>query len=88
MGKPDPIIYKVALDMLKLPKGKVIAIGDSLQHDIQGACNAGVDSIFITGGIHAKDIAATDGEFDEQKLLKLFQQHHGEPTFTMPSLRV
>lgn len=36
MGKPDPIIYKVALDMLKLPKGKVIAIGDSLQHDIQG----------------------------------------------------
>ena len=56
--------------------------------NLTGACSAGVDSIFITGGIHAKDIASTDGEFDEQKLLKLFQQHQGEPTFTMPSLRV
>ena len=36
MGKPDPVIYKVALQMLQLPKEKVIAIGDSLQHDIQG----------------------------------------------------
>ena len=36
MGKPDPIIYEVAMDMLQLPKEKVIAIGDSLQHDIQG----------------------------------------------------
>ena len=37
MGKPDPVIYKVALEMLQLPKEKVIAIGDSLQHDIQGS---------------------------------------------------
>ncbi|KAL0055894.1 hypothetical protein WJX82_005497 [Trebouxia sp. C0006] len=36
MGKPDPVVYKVALQMLQLPKEKVIAIGDSLQHDIQG----------------------------------------------------
>ena len=37
MGKPDPVIYKTALNMLQLPKEKVIAIGDSLQHDIQGS---------------------------------------------------
>ena len=36
MGKPDPVIYDVALDMLQLPKESVLAIGDSLQHDIQG----------------------------------------------------
>lgn len=36
MGKPDPIIYTAAQQMLQLPKEKVIAIGDSLQHDIQG----------------------------------------------------
>lgn len=88
MGKPDPVIYKTALNMLQLPKEKVIAIGDSLQHDIQGACNAGVDSIFITGGIHAKDIAAFHGEQDEQRMLELFQQHKGEPTYTMPSLQI
>ena len=36
MGKPDPVIYDVALDMLKVPKELVLAVGDSLQHDIQG----------------------------------------------------
>ena len=36
MGKPDPVIYDVALDLLQLPKSSVLAIGDSLQHDIQG----------------------------------------------------
>lgn len=36
MGKPDPVIYDVALDMLKIPKEHVLAVGDSLQHDIQG----------------------------------------------------
>lgn len=40
MGKPDPIIYKVALGMLQLPKKSIVAIGDSLQHDIQGAYGA------------------------------------------------
>ena len=40
MGKPDPVIYDVALDMLQLPKESVLAIGDSLQHDIQGNSRA------------------------------------------------
>jgi len=53
---------------------------------VAGACNAGVDSIFISGGIHAKDIAATNGEVDEERMLKMFQQHKVEPTYTMSSL--
>ena len=36
MGKPDPVIYNVALDMLKVPKELILAVGDSLQHDIKG----------------------------------------------------
>ena len=31
---------------------KIIAVGDSLDHDILGASNFGVDSILITSGIH------------------------------------
>lgn len=88
MGKPDPVIYDVALDMLQLPKESVLAIGDSLQHDIQGAYNAGLDSVFITGGIHADDIAASGGDIDEQTMLQLFRKHKGEPTYTMPALQV
>ena len=36
MGKPDAVIYKLALEMLQLPEDQIVAIGDSLQHDIQG----------------------------------------------------
>lgn len=36
MGKPDPVIYDAALAMWDVPKERVLAIGDSLQHDIQG----------------------------------------------------
>ena len=39
MGKPDPVIYDVALDMWDVPKECVLAIGDSLQHDIQGTAH-------------------------------------------------
>ena len=55
---------------------------------IAGACNAGVDSLFITGGIHAKDLSASSGETDEQKLLELFQLHDGQPTYSMPALQI
>ena len=36
LGKPDPVIYKQALKMLDLPSEQVLAIGDSVEHDIKG----------------------------------------------------
>ena len=57
MGKPAPVIYAAALEMLQLPAHQVIAVGDSLEHDIGGAAAAGVASCFVLGGIHADDVA-------------------------------
>ena len=56
--------------------------------DVAGAHKAGIDSVLVTGGIHAKDIAGNAGEVDEKKLLQLLTNHTGQPTFTMPSLQV
>ena len=56
MGKPAPLIYQAALEMLGLPPAACLAVGDSLEHDIAGAAAAGVDSAFIVGGIHAEDV--------------------------------
>ena len=36
MGKPDPIIYEAAMSLLGLDASEVLAIGDSLEHDIKG----------------------------------------------------
>ncbi|MGH7110829.1 MAG: HAD hydrolase-like protein, partial [Stellaceae bacterium] len=33
-------------------------IGDSLRTDIAGAAAAGLDSLFVTGGIHAEEFGA------------------------------
>lgn len=36
MGKPAPVIYEAATRMLGLSPEKVVAIGDSLEHDVGG----------------------------------------------------
>ena len=55
LGKPSIEIYKEATQYLNFDLSKIVAIGDSLYHDIQGAINFGIDSVLITSGIH-KDI--------------------------------
>ncbi len=54
LGKPSIEIYKKTFAELKnIKKSKILAIGDSLFHDIKGALNFGVDSLLITStGIH------------------------------------
>jgi ribonucleotide monophosphatase NagD (HAD superfamily) len=96
MGKPAPIIYSAALDMLQLPPEQVIAVGDSLEHDIGGAQAAGIHSVFVLGGIHATDVqlaplqqAQQDGgssssggySYSEEQLAAVCLSHGVAPTF-------
>ncbi|KAF1779590.1 HAD-like domain [Phytophthora cactorum] len=67
-GKPTKEHFEVCLQLANVTdKSKVVHIGDSLHHDIQGATNVGVDSILIAGGVHAKQLevdAWSDAEED------------------------
>jgi HAD superfamily hydrolase (TIGR01459 family) len=56
IGKPDPAIYAQALAMLGVQPHRVLAVGDSLRTDIAGAAAAGIDSLWIVGGIHAEEL--------------------------------
>lgn len=66
-GKPHPPIYRLAFERLdeaagrKTPRGRILAIGDSLANDVAGANAQGVDMLFIGGGIHGADIARAGG---------------------------
>jgi HAD superfamily hydrolase (TIGR01459 family) len=57
-GKPHPPIYDRALALAEqargaaIDKGRVLAIGDGMKTDIAGAARAGLDALFVTGGIH------------------------------------
>ncbi len=47
VNKPNPIIFEYALDKARALKEESIMIGDSLEADIYGAMNFGMDAIFF-----------------------------------------
>lgn len=61
LGKPDPAIYGPVLDLLGLPKRRVLAVGDALRTDIAGAAATGIDSCWVLGGIHGEHLAGEAG---------------------------
>jgi HAD superfamily hydrolase (TIGR01459 family) len=61
IGKPLPEIYDMAFQYLGLERRRVLAIGDSLRTDIAGAAAAGVDALWVLGGIHGEALAGDDG---------------------------
>ena len=59
-GKPHRAIYKLARMRLaqlgaKVNDNKILAIGDGVSTDIKGANSEKIDSLFITGGLAAKE---------------------------------
>lgn len=56
-GKPHPEVYERCLAALgSPPRRRILAVGDSLRTDIAGAARAGIDSLFILGGIHGAEL--------------------------------
>ena len=58
IGKPDPAIYVPVLDMLGLPRDRVLAVGDALRTDMAGAAASGIDGCWVLGGIHAEELGS------------------------------
>jgi len=62
-GKPYPAIYAACLEALGgCARERIVAVGDSLGHDILGASRAGLASAFVAGGIHLRDLGIAWGE--------------------------
>src|SRR5205814_2692045 len=67
-GKPYPSVYDSCLGLLGIAdKRRILAIGDSLRTDIAGAAGAGIDSLFIAGGIHAAEFSS-NGTLDPERI--------------------
>ena len=80
LGKPNKHIYEEATKTLSnFPKNKMIAVGDSIFHDIKGANNFGIDSVLIASGIHSKYFSKNQPSWqdDTNKLIK----HNIIPTY-------
>lgn len=57
VGKPSPLAFEVALDVLGMPANRVLMIGDRLETDIAGAAAAGLDSALVLTGVHGTEDA-------------------------------
>lgn len=76
-GKPHASAYDTAKRAAEAARGKpvldqdVLVIGDALRTDIEGAKRAGLDAVFVAGGIHRADVVVGDA-IDRKKLDALF----------------
>jgi 4-nitrophenyl phosphatase len=50
IGKPEPLLYEMALKRLEVPPEKTLAIGDRLETDIAGAQAAGIHTALVLSG--------------------------------------
>lgn len=50
IGKPEPLLYQIALNRLGLSPEEVIAVGDRLETDIAGAQAAGIHTALVLTG--------------------------------------
>ena len=61
-GKPFPAVYETCFAMLGLAdRSRILAVGDSLRTDIAGARRAGIDSLWVVGGIHGEEMGLKPG---------------------------
>ncbi len=91
-GKPHRPIYEAAsaaaAEILGRPvaANEVLAIGDGILTDVKGAAMNGIDVLYVSAGIHARDYG--DPENPDTELLGAFLGRHGHrPVAYIPKLR-
>ncbi|WP_299396210.1 TIGR01459 family HAD-type hydrolase [Pelagibius sp.] len=88
VGKPHPLIYRTVRQALApMQAGRMLAVGDSLAHDIVGAAGAGMASALILQGIHKDELGlpGKDGDFDD-RLAALSARYRAKPDIVLRSL--
>ncbi|NYZ12908.1 TIGR01459 family HAD-type hydrolase [Azospirillum sp. RWY-5-1] len=87
-GKPHAPVYRRCLELMGGPdRQRVLAIGDSFRTDVAGANAAGIDSAFVTGGIHREELGIRWGETPDPERLAMAAATAGQtPTYVIPRL--
>ncbi len=88
-GKPHAEIYATCLAMIEMPaRARIAAIGDSLRTDIAGARAAGIDGLFITGGLQGAELGVdAEGNAEPARLEALCETAGEAPAAALPVLR-
>lgn len=92
-GKPHRPIYDRCFAVLEelaghpVPRARVLALGDGIGTDVAGGAAAGVDTVFVTGGLAAGQLGP-DPENPDPDLLATFLAENGStPRYAIGRLR-
>ncbi|MEO9780582.1 MAG: TIGR01459 family HAD-type hydrolase [Sedimentitalea sp.] len=90
-GKPHPPIYDLARRRLAelgkmVPDSQILAIGDGIGTDIAGAMGENLDSLFITGGLAARE-TRTSEQPDPGALEQYLGDQQMSPSYAIGFLR-
>jgi len=99
VGKPHPLIYEACrAQMAGHGTGqRIVAVGDSLHHDVLGAARNGIDAVFCCAGVHADELgvpqARGDVEPEPERLRALLDRFADEtggcaPTHVLAGFRM
>jgi len=86
-GKPYPAIYDSCLKAVAgCRRDRVIAVGDSIEHDVVGAQGAAIPCAFVSGGIHLADLGVAWGELPEPDSWRRFLEGAiARPEYLLPA---
>ena len=87
-GKPYNRVYEMAQASLGVThKSRIVAVGDSLHTDIQGACNFGIDGVFNLVGIHRDEVLMDNTDtIDLDKVSLVISNSPHQPMAVMEGL--
>ena len=84
-GKPAGAVFARALQALGDPDpGRALMIGDGLRTDVAGGNAYGIDTLFLSGGIHAEEVGTPP---DPARMEARCAELGVRPTWAAPALR-
>ncbi|MFP6725580.1 MAG: HAD hydrolase-like protein, partial [Alphaproteobacteria bacterium] len=82
------IFDRLFAEMPDISRNRAVMVGDGLATDVRGARRAGIDAIWIAGGIHAVELGlARNGQFDPRTAQKVAEAAGEWPRAVMSWLR-
>jgi HAD superfamily hydrolase (TIGR01459 family) len=90
-GKPHAPIYRLAeraaAAALGRPPRRPLAVGDGVATDVAGAAARGIDAVFVTGGLAARDVSDDPERPDPARLRGWLEAAGARPAYAIGRLR-
>lgn len=85
-GKPHPPIYDLARRRLGMDDPRILCVGDGIGTDVQGGLAEGLDTLFVTGGIAAKEFGEDSSNPNKDLLEAWLAKQQLSATFSIGHL--